>query len=110
MSNLNNQYCMHSVGCGELRASNCGEEHTLTGWAWHNRDHGGLIFIDLRDRSGYCQIVVDPEIVSSEDFEIAEHVGREFVLLAHGKVRMRSEDTINPNMDTGEIEVLADRI
>ncbi|MCF0104632.1 MAG: Asp-tRNA(Asn)/Glu-tRNA(Gln) amidotransferase GatCAB subunit C, partial [Eggerthellaceae bacterium] len=110
MSMMNNEHCLHSIGCGELCSANCGEDHTLTGWSWHTRDHGGLIFVDLRDRSGYCQIVVDPESVSKEDFELAEHLGREYVILAHGKVRMRSDETINPNIETGEIEVLADFI
>lgn len=52
----------------------------ITGWVWHNRDHGGLIFVDLRDREGYTQIVIDPDCVSEEEFHVAEHLGREFVL------------------------------
>ena len=71
-----NEYSMHTATCGQLRASDVGRQVTLCGWAWHNRDHGGLIFIDLRDRTGYAQIVVDPDCVSAEDFACAEHVGR----------------------------------
>ncbi len=102
-----NEYSMHTVTCGQLRAEDDGQEVVLTGWAWHNRDHGGLIFIDLRDRAGYTQIVVDPDCVSAEDFAKAEHLGREYVLRVEGRVRLRSADAINPEMATGEIEVLA---
>lgn len=107
MADYINQYCMHDTTCGQLRAADCDAQVTLTGWVWHNRDHGGLIFIDLRDRSGYTQIVVDPDCVTAEEFATAEHLGREYVLQVAGKVRMRGEDAINPNMATGEIEVLA---
>ena len=79
----------------------------LCGWAWHNRDHGGLIFVDLRDRAGYTQVVVDPDCVSADDFAKAEHLGREYVLKIAGTVRERGAEAVNPNMATGEIEVLA---
>ncbi len=107
MTDYLNSYCMHTATCGELRANDAGRKVALTGWAWHNRDHGGLIFIDLRDRSGYTQIVVDPDCVTEDDFHAAEHVGREYVLRVEGTVRMRGEREINPSMATGEIEVLA---
>ncbi|MCD8316016.1 MAG: aspartate--tRNA ligase [Eggerthellaceae bacterium] len=110
MNDLKNEYCMHTATCGELRPDNIGQEVVLTGWAWHHRDHGGLIFIDLRDRSGDTQIVVDPDDIDEEDFHKAEHLGREYVLKVAGKVRSRGEDAINPNMATGEIEVLAHSI
>ncbi len=106
-SEMMNRYSMHTATCGQLRASDDGEKVVLTGWAWHNRDHGGLIFIDLRDRSGYTQIVVDPDCVTPEEFSVAEHVGREYVLKVEGTVRLRDKDAINPDMATGEIEVLA---
>ena len=107
MTDFMNEYSMHSHTCGQLRKEDVGTQVTLTGWAWHNRDHGGLIFVDLRDREGYTQVVVDPDCVSAEEFEAAEHLGREFVLEIVGTVRARGESAVNPNMATGEIEVLA---
>lgn len=106
MTDFKNEFCMHTATCGELRKSDVGREVVLTGWAWHNRDHGGLIFCDLRDREGYTQVVVDPDCVSEEEFHIAEHLGREYVLRISGRVRARGEGAENPNMVTGEIEVL----
>ena len=85
-----NEYCMHTATDGQLRPADIGREVTLTGWAWHTRDHGGLIFIDLRDRTGYTQVVVDPDCVSAEDFATAEHLGREYVLKVAGTVRARA--------------------
>ena len=110
MTDFMNEYCMHSATCGQLRAANIGEEVTLTGWAWHTRDHGGIIFCDLRDRDGYTQVIVDPDCVTPAEFNIAEHFGREDVLKVTGKVRSRGEEAVNPNMATGEIEVLASSI
>ena len=101
---------MHSHTCGELTKKNDKKEVTLCGWAWHTRDHGGLIFIDLRDREGYTQVVVDPDCVSAEDFKKAEHLGREDVLKIQGVVRLRAAEAVNDNMATGEIEVLANAI
>ncbi len=110
MTDYTNEYCMHTATCGELRKEDCGREVTLTGWAWHNRDHGGLIFVDLRDRAGYTQVVVDPDCVTPEEFSVAEHFSREDVLMITGKVRERGPEAVNPNMVTGEIEVLASSI
>ncbi len=110
MTDYKNEFCMHTATCGELRKSDVGREVVLTGWAWHNRDHGGLIFCDLRDREGYTQIVVDPDCVTEEEFHIAEHLGREYVLKVSGRVRARGEGAENPNMATGEIEVLANSV
>ena len=110
MTDYKNDFCMHTATCGELRKSDVGREVVLTGWAWHNRDHGGLIFCDLRDREGYTQIVVDPDCVTEEEFHIAEHLGREYVLKVSGRVRARGEGAENPNMATGEIEVLANSV
>lgn len=110
MKSFENEYSMHTHTCGELTKENDGVEVTLCGWAWHTRDHGGLIFVDLRDRFGYTQIVVDPDCVSSSDFNLAEHLSREDVLKVSGKVRLRDVDAINTDMATGEIEVLASSI
>ncbi len=107
MSELNNKFSMHTKTCGELRKENIGEEVVLTGWVWHNRDHGGLIFVDLRDRDGYTQVVIDPDCVTPEEFAIAEHLGREWVIKIEGKVLARQEGAENPDMATGQIEVLA---
>ena len=105
-----NEYCTHTATCGELRKDDCGREVVLAGWSWHKRDHGGLIFVDLRDRDGYTQVVVDPDCVTAEEFSAAEHFGREDVLQIRGTVRSRGEESVNPNMVTGEIEVLASKI
>ncbi|TLN09719.1 aspartate--tRNA ligase, partial [bacterium] len=83
--------------CGHLTPAEVGQEVTLMGWVNTRRDHGGLIFIDLRDRSGIIQLVVSPE-VSGDAFAKAEKVRSEFVLAAVGKVRRRDEDKINPNL------------
>ena len=105
-----NEYCTHTATCGELRKDDCGREVVLAGWSWHKRDHGGLIFVDLRDRDGYTQVVVDPDCVTAEEFSAAEHFSREDVLQIRGTVRSRGEESVNPNMVTGEIEVLASKI
>ena len=90
--------------CGDLRASDIGSEVILMGWALRRRDHGGLIFIDLRDREGIAQVVFDPE-VNSSGHAVAESVRSEFVLAVRGTVIPRPEGTINPNMKTGEVEI-----
>ncbi len=92
--------------CGELRASDAGSTTTLMGWVNRRRDHGNLIFIDLRDRSGITQIVFDKER-NPEMHERVESVRNEYVLAVTGLVKARSESTCNPKMETGEIEVIA---
>lgn len=94
---------MRSVYCGVIRASHIDEEVTLCGWVDRRRDHGGVIFIDLRDRDGIVQVVFDPD--NKENFALADKVRPEYVLKVTGKVRARSGATVNANMDTGEIEV-----
>ena len=93
---------------GELSKSNIDQTITLAGWVLNRRDHGGVIFIDLRDRLGRTQIVADPDI--EQAFKIADEARNEFVLSVTGRVRSRPEGTINPDLPTGEIEVIADEI
>ncbi len=94
--------------CGELRAANAGQEVVLMGWVNRRRDHGNLIFLDLRDRSGIAQIVLDKEL-TPEGHAKGEQVRPEYVVAAVGKVSLRDPDAINPKMPTGEIEVEATR-
>jgi aspartyl-tRNA synthetase len=90
--------------CGQLTAKDIGREVVLMGWALRRRDHGGLIFIDLRDREGIAQVVFDPE-VNAAAHQVAEGVRSEFVLAVKGTVIPRPEGTVNPNMKTGEVEI-----
>lgn len=92
--------------CGEVNAGMNDRELVLMGWIHRRRDHGGVIFVDLRDREGMVQIVFDPDM-GEELFHKAETIRNEFVLAVVGKVRMRPEGTINPNLKTGEVEVKA---
>ena len=92
--------------CRLLTAAEAGQQVTLSGWVAKRRDHGGLIFIDLRDRSGIVQIVIDTE-TAGDSFKVAEDMRNEFVVSITGRVRLRTEDTINRNIPTGEIEVEA---
>ncbi len=99
---------MRTHYCGELNSQHIGQTVTLCGWAHRRRDHGGVIFIDLRDRTGMSQIVIDPD--TPEAFANAETVRNEFVLKITCKVRPRPEGTVNPNIPTGEVEMLASEI
>ncbi|MSR13729.1 MAG: aspartate--tRNA ligase [Gammaproteobacteria bacterium] len=95
---------MRTHYCGHVDAQLIGQEITVCGWVHHRRDHGGVIFIDLRDREGVLQVVIDPDTVAA--FATAERVRSEYVLKAIGKVRPRPAGTVNPNLATGQIEVL----
>jgi len=95
--------------CGEVPESAIGEEVILKGWVAKRRDLGGVIFIDLRDRTGVVQVVFNPEI-SAEALAIAERVRSEYVLDITGKVVKRDEETINPNVSTGTIEVIVEKV
>ncbi len=99
---------MRTHYCGQLNVTNLGQTVTLCGWAHRRRDHGGVIFIDLRDREGLAQVVCDPD--RADMFAIAESVRNEFVLKVTGRVRRRPEGTENKNIPSGEIELLCHEI
>ena len=95
---------MRSHLCGVLNSEHIDQTVTLCGWVDRRRDHGGVIFLDVRDRAGIVQVVFDPD--TAEAFALADRVRSEYVLKITGRVRARTEATINPNMATGQIEVL----
>ena len=97
---------MRTHYCGELSAALVGREVTLCGWAHYRRDHGGVIFIDLRDREGLAQVVFNPDRKAA--FALAERVRNEFVLRVKGKVRRRPEGAVNPNRPSGEVELVVE--
>ncbi len=99
---------MRSHYCGHVDRSLIGRDIAVAGWVHRRRDHGGVIFVDLRDREGLVQIVFDPD--SPEIFEVAERLRSEYVLSVEGRVRERPEGTVNPNMATGEVEIVATRL
>ncbi|MCK5894783.1 MAG: aspartate--tRNA ligase [Endozoicomonadaceae bacterium] len=99
---------MRSHYCGDLNASHEGQEVTLCGWVHRRRDHGGVIFLDLRDREGITQVVFDPDTVDA--FALADSARSEYVLTVTGRVRPRPDGTVNANMKTGEIEVLGKQL
>ncbi|MGB5259229.1 MAG: aspartate--tRNA ligase [Gammaproteobacteria bacterium] len=95
---------MRSLYCGDVTADNLDQDVTLCGWVHRRRDHGGVIFVDLRDHKGLLQVVFDPD--TEETFATAERVRNEYVLQVRGRVRRRPPGTENPDMKTGEVEVL----
>lgn len=95
--------------CNELRTTHAGQDVTLAGWVNRRRDHGGLVFIDLRDRSGIVQVVANPD-VDADAHATAREVGQEYVLQIKGVVRTRPEELVNPELDTGKIEVIAHEV
>src|SRR5690625_1958232 len=99
---------MRTCYTGEVNAQHLGQTVTLYGWVHRRRDHGGVIFIDLRDRTGIAQIVADPE--SQDTFATAERIRNEFCLRITGLVRERPEGTVNPDLPSGEVEVLCQEI
>ncbi len=103
-------YSMHTHTCGELRRENIGQTVTLTGWVWHRRDHGGLIFVDLRDREGMTQISFDPEHSGGDAFHTAETIRSEWPIKVVGVVRERPEGMENARLATGDVEVLVSQI
>lgn len=103
-------HSMHTHTCNELRLEHIGQEVTLTGWVWRRRDHGGLIFVDLRDREGVTQISFDPEHSGGTAFHTAETIRSEWPIKVTGVVRKRPEGQSNAKLATGEIEVLVSHI
>lgn len=101
-------YLMRSHYCGHIEKSLVGQEISVAGWVHRRRDHGGVIFVDLRDREGLLQIVFDPD--NKEIFEVAERIRGEFVLHVRGRLRARPDGTVNPDMPTGEVELLASEL
>ncbi|QWT17426.1 aspartate--tRNA ligase [Collinsella sp. zg1085] len=101
---------MHTHTCGELRREHIGTEVTLTGWVWRRRDHGGLIFVDLRDRAGVTQISFDPDHSGGEAFHSAETIRSEWPIKVVGVVRERPQGMENAKLATGNIEVLVSAI
>ncbi len=99
---------MRTHYCGELNRAHIDQEVILCGWAHRRRDHGGVIFIDLRDNKGLAQIVIDPD--TKDAFSTAESIRNEYVLKVTCKVRLRPEGTINKNLPTGEVEMLASTV
>jgi aspartyl-tRNA synthetase len=99
---------MRTDYCGNIDTRFLGQAVTIFGWAHRRRDHGGVIFIDVRDRAGLVQVVCHPE--RPDTFAAADRVRNEFVLRVHGVVRRRPEGTVNPNLGSGEIEILADEL
>src|SRR5437868_1987724 len=97
------------LGCGQPRAEDAGRRVTLAGWAARRRDHGGLVFVDLRDQTGVCQLVVNPE-TAPEAARAAHEVRNEFVLRATGEIVARAPETVNPRMPTGEVELRVEEL
>lgn len=95
--------------CGEVRSEHAGQRLTLAGWADSRRDHGGLVFVDLRDRTGVCQLVLNPER-APEAAEAGHRIRNEFVLRAEGEVVPRAPDAVNPNIPTGAVELQVDTL
>ncbi|MEM9448807.1 MAG: aspartate--tRNA ligase [Cyanobacteria bacterium P01_E01_bin.6] len=100
---------MRSHYCGHLRTEHIGETVTLYGWVDRRRDHGGVIFIDLRDRTGIAQVVSDPER-TPQSYELANSLRNEYVVKVTGRISQRPEDSLNPKLPTGDVEIYADEI
>ena len=100
---------LRSADCGALRRKNAGDQVTLAGWIGRRRDHGGIIFLDLRDRSGIVQVVFNPE-TAADASRIAEEVRPEWVVQVKGTVKPRPQGSENPAIATGDVEVMASEL
>ncbi|MBC7106263.1 MAG: aspartate--tRNA ligase, partial [Firmicutes bacterium] len=107
---MSGQRFVRTHRCGELTTHDVGKRVTLAGWVHARRDHGGLIFIDVRDRAGIVQVVVSPQVAEPEAFRAAEAVRSEYVVRVTGEVRRRPPGTENPRLATGEVEVYAQAV
>ena len=96
--------------CGEVNEAQVGKVMTVMGWAAKRRDLGGLIFVDLRDRTGIVQVVFDASVAKKESFEKAESIRSEYVLAIKGKLRLRSAESVNPKLSTGTVELVAEEL
>ena len=101
----NQMFMKRTIRCGEVREDHIGQEIVLNGWVHRRRDHGGLIFIDLRDRAGLVQVVFDPDLIGTEAMEIAHDLRSEYVVAVKGLVRRRPEGTENSDLATGQVEL-----
>src|SRR5881275_3341419 len=97
------------LGSGQVRSEHVGKRLALAGWTARRRDHGGLVFVDLRDETGLCQLVVNPER-APEAAEKAHEIRNEFVLRAEGEVVRRAPEAVNPSLPTGEVELQVDEL
>src|SRR5947207_8854829 len=95
--------------CGDVRSAHIGQRIALAGWANTRRAHGGLVFVDLRDRAGICQLVINPER-APEAAKVAHEIRNEFVLRAEGEVVARAAELVNPKLPTGEVELQVDSL
>lgn len=95
--------------CGEVRPAHIGQTVTLYGWIDRRRDHGGVIFLDLRDRSGIVQLVADPQ-KTPQSYPLAGEVRNEYVVRVTGTVQQRPPDSFNPRLATGEVEIYAEQL
>jgi len=109
MSEQNLTEIKRSMYCGLVRSEHIGKTIVLKGWVRHRRDHGGLIFVDLIDRTGHCQVVLNPEEMDRKHFDQAHALRDEYVIAVEGLVRERPDGTINTNYATGEIELMTER-
>lgn len=99
-----------TIYCGEVREANIGQRAVCCGWMLTKRDMGGVIFVDLRDREGVLQVVFNAQNLSEEEFKIAEGLKNQYVILVEGEIKLRDEETVNPKIATGTVELMADHI